>query len=75
MRSAGFEVDRFEGIIGLAASGLQLFQDAFYWELPARVRPVFALVFQTLIRLVDRVKRQRPSHYDAQVFALIARRP
>jgi SAM-dependent methyltransferase len=75
VRDAGFEIDRFEGVIGLAATGLQLFQDAFYGELPPRVRPVFAFALQTLIRLVDRVKRQRPSHYDAQVFALIARRP
>jgi len=72
---AGLEIDRFEGVIGLAATGLQLFQDAFYWELPRAARPVFALVFQGLIRLADRVKHQRPSHYDAQVFALIARRP
>src|SRR3954466_15038684 len=73
--AAGFEILRFEGIIGLAATGLQLFQDAFYWELPRALRPAFALVLQTLIRLVDRIKRQRGREYDAQVFALIARKP
>ena len=75
VRDAGFEVDRVDGIIGAAATGLQLFQDAFYWYLPRSVRPVFALVMQTLVALVDRVKRQHPKHLDAQVFALIARRP
>jgi len=72
---AGFVVEHFEGIIGPAASGLQLFQDAFYYELPRPLRPVFALGLQTLIALVDRVGRQRPRHYDAQVFALIGRKP
>lgn len=75
VRAAGFEIDRFEGIIGPAATGLQLFQDAFYYELPRPIQPVFALAMQTLIFLVDRVKRQRPQHYDAQVFALVARKP
>jgi SAM-dependent methyltransferase len=75
VQQAGFEIERFEGIIGLAASGLQLFQDAFYYELPRRLQPLFALIMQTLVALVDRVKRQRPRHYDAQVFALVARRP
>jgi SAM-dependent methyltransferase len=75
VRAAGFEISRFEGIIGLAASGLQLFQDAFYWELPRVLRPAFALVLQTLIALVDRVKHQRGREYDAQVFALVARKP
>lgn len=75
VRDAGFEVERFEGVIGPGASGLQLFQDAFYYELPGPLRPVFALVLQTLIALVDRIPRQRPRHYDAQVFALVARKP
>jgi SAM-dependent methyltransferase len=75
VREAGFEVDRFDGIIGPAATGLQLFQDAFYYELPRVLQAPFALVMQTAIRLVDRIGRQRPRHYDAQVFALIARRP
>ena len=75
VRDAGLEVDHFEGIIGPGASGLQLFQDAFYYELPRSLRPVFALGLQTLIALVDRVGRQRPRHFDAQVFALIGRKP
>ena len=33
---AGFEVERFEGIVGLAPVGFQLIQDAFYWRLPGR---------------------------------------
>jgi SAM-dependent methyltransferase len=75
VEDAGFEVERFEGIIGLAATGLQLFQDAIYYELPARLRPVWAFIMQPLIVLVDRLPWRRPDHYDAQVFALIARKP
>jgi SAM-dependent methyltransferase len=73
--AAGFEIERFEGIIGLAASGLQLFQDAFYWQLPRPLRNAFALVLQTAIALVDRIGWQRGREYDAQVLALIARKP
>jgi SAM-dependent methyltransferase len=75
VQAAGFEIERFEGIVGLAASGLQLFQDAFYHQLPRRLRPGFAFLLQGLIALVDRIKRQRGTEYDAQVFALVARRP
>jgi SAM-dependent methyltransferase len=75
VEQAGFEVDRFEGIIGLGATGLQLFQDAFYYDLPRRLQPLFALVMQAVIAVVDRLPRQRPTHYDAQVFAVVARRP
>jgi SAM-dependent methyltransferase len=74
-REAGFEVESFEGIIGLGATGLQLFQDAFYYDLPPRLQPAFALVMQALIAVVDRLPRQRATQYDAQVFALVARRP
>lgn len=75
VQEAGFEVERFEGIIGLGATGLQLFQDAFYYDLPRRLQPLFALVMQAVIAVVDRLPRQRSSHYDAQVFAVVARRP
>ena len=40
---AGFEVVRFEGIMGLAATGLQLVQDALYYRLPRGSRPPLAL--------------------------------
>jgi SAM-dependent methyltransferase len=75
VEDAGFEIQRFEGIIGLAATGLQLFQDAVYYELPPRLRRVWAFIMQPLIVLVDRLPWRRPGHYDAQVFALIARKP
>ena len=34
----GFEVERFEGIVGMGATGLQLFQESIYYRHPA-LRP------------------------------------
>lgn len=75
VRRAGFEVVHFEGIMGLAASGLQLIQDAYYYRLPAFVRPAFALVTQGLIRLADRFEPAEVRDMNALVFALVAQKP
>ena len=72
--SAGFAVERFEGIMGLAASGLQLFQDGVYWRLPPPLRPLLALVLQTAIAIVDRMQGPEGKRQNALVFALTARR-
>ena len=40
---AGLEVTRFEGVVGMAATGLQLVQEAFYYRLPRRLAHLFAL--------------------------------
>lgn len=75
VESAGLEVQRFEGVMGLGASGLQLFQDAVYGRLPRRLRAPFALVLQRLIALVDRLERRESKRKNALVFGLVARRP
>lgn len=72
---AGFEVERFEGIMGLAATGLQLVQDALWWRLPRVVRPLVALVVQALVALADRAATPEDRRMNALVFALVARRP
>lgn len=74
-REAGFEVVRFEGIIGLLPTGLQLVQDAIYWQLPRFLRAPFALVMQTLISLSDRLHSAGSRELNSQVFALIAEKP
>lgn len=73
--SAGLEVERFEGIMGLGATGLQLVQDAVYWRLPRLLRAPVALVIQTLIRCVDRAETAESRRLNALVFALVARKP
>jgi SAM-dependent methyltransferase len=75
VHDAGFEIERFEGIMGLAATGLQLFQDAVYYRLPARLRPVLALCIQSLIRLVDRMQDEGSRRLNALVFVVVARKP
>jgi SAM-dependent methyltransferase len=75
VRQAGFEVVRFEGIIGLLPTGLQLVQDAVYWRLPRGLRRAFALVMQSLISLSDRLHTDDSRAMNAQVFALVAEKP
>jgi SAM-dependent methyltransferase len=75
VEQAGFEVIRFEGIIGPVATGLQLVQDATYYRLPRPLRPLYALVIQTLARVADRLESQESRDLNGSVFALIALRP
>jgi SAM-dependent methyltransferase len=72
--SAGFEVERFEGIMGLAATGLQLFQDAVWWGVPRPLRPLLALALQSAITVADRLQGAESRRHNALVFALMARK-
>jgi SAM-dependent methyltransferase len=72
---AGFEVVRFEGIMGLAASAFQLLQDAVYFRLPRLVRPACAFVLQSLAALADRLESRESRAVNALVFALVAEKP
>jgi SAM-dependent methyltransferase len=71
---AGFEVLACQGVIGLAATALQLLQDAISYRLPARLVPWLALVMQPLVALADRFETPQSLGYNAQVFAVVARR-
>lgn len=72
----GFEVRRFEGIIGLVPTGLQLVQDGIHWRLRNRfVKALWARGMQTLIGVADRYTRQSSRDVNAQVFALVAEKP
>jgi SAM-dependent methyltransferase len=75
MGEAGFDLERFEGIMGLGATGLQFVQDALYGRCPARLRPVLALFMQSLIRLADRLEGDESRRLNALVFAVVARKP
>jgi SAM-dependent methyltransferase len=72
---AGFEVARFEGIMGLLATGIQLVQDATYYKLPRPLRPLLALVLQSLITVSDRLQSRESKRLNALVFALVAVKP
>jgi SAM-dependent methyltransferase len=75
VEDAGFEIIRFEGIIGLAATGLQLLQDAISYRLPSRWVPWLARVMQPIVAFADRFETPQSLGYNAQVFALVASRP
>jgi SAM-dependent methyltransferase len=73
--AAGFEVTGFEGVFGLAATGLQLFQDALHWRLPRPLKPLLVALMQPLVALADRLQSQRARDLNASVFVVTARRP
>jgi SAM-dependent methyltransferase len=72
---AGFEVDAFEGIMGLMATGLQFVQNSIIFRLenPAARRMV-CRVMQSLVALADRLERQESRDLNAMCFALVAHR-
>jgi SAM-dependent methyltransferase len=72
VRAAGFEVVRFEGIVGLVATGLQLVEDGLYPRTPPRLRPLLCGTFETLIAAADRRASPASKRRNAQVFAAIA---
>jgi SAM-dependent methyltransferase len=74
VEEAGFAVVRLEGIMGLAASGLQLVHDAFYHRLPRLLRPAWAFALQGLIALADRFEPRASRDLNALVFAVVAER-
>ena len=75
-RDAGLEVERLDGVMGLGATGIQLFQEAVLARLPRPLRPVVALPLQLLVALADRFLDTTPSRaLDALVFVMVARKP
>ena len=76
VEDAGFEVVRFEGIMGLVATGLQLLQDGVYHRLRRRLpKQAVALVMQALIGVIARRERPGSLSHNALVFAVVASKP
>ena len=72
---AGFEIVHFEGIVGLTASGLQLFHDGVAYRLRPRLQQAFALLMNGVYSLIDRVEPQSMRDLNALVFAVVAEKP
>lgn len=75
VEESGLAVDEFRGVMGMAATGLLLFQDAFVVKLPKRTRRWVAGAMQPLIALADRLHTQADRDRDAAVFFVAARKP
>lgn len=71
----GFNITSFFGIMGLAASGLQLLQDAIGVKLPKFLLPIFAIYMQTWIRLFDKIHTQAQRNRDASLYVVVAKKP
>lgn len=71
----GFKVTSFFGVMGLAASGLQLLQDAICIKLPKFLIPPFALIMQTLIALFNKINSQAQRDRDASLYVVLAQKP
>ena len=61
--------------MGLAATGLQFVQDAFFYRLPPRARRPFAYIMQSAIAAVDRHEPTRDRDQNALVFVVVAEKP
>lgn len=71
----GMEIEHFDGIMGLASTGLQLFQDATLKRLPRRLRRPYAAFMQALVGFFDRRVDRDDRHRNALVFVAVAQKP
>jgi len=70
-----FIVTSFFGIMGLAASGLQLLQDSIINKLPKFLRPPFAFIMQCKIILFNKINSQPQRDRDASLYIVLAQKP
>lgn len=75
VEAEGFEIVSFTGILGLTASGLQLFQDGILFKLPKILVPVWAIIMQTMIWLFDKIHSQAQRDRDGALYVVVARKP
>ena len=73
-QGAGFSILYFRGILGPAATGLQLWQDATLGRVPALLRTPFTWVMQGRIRAADRNCQPRSRDADASVYVIVAKK-
>jgi SAM-dependent methyltransferase len=71
---ADLEVERFEGVMGLAATGIQLFQDATHQRVPRPLLRTYLWLMQGLVAVFDRQSPESRAE-NALVFALVAVKP
>lgn len=69
---AGFHVDSLDGVMGLAPTGIQLFQDATLAGLPRVLWRPYCVLTQSLISLFDRFHSPESKRLNALVFIVCA---
>lgn len=68
----GFSIESLEGLVGPAAMGIQLFQDALGGKVPQRLRKLFFCTCQLAMQFLDRRLPPEVKAKDAGVYVLIA---
>lgn len=74
IEAAGFAVQSVKGVMNLAASGLQLFQDGVSGALPRFIRPPFFYLVNRAMALVDALGSDASRDRDASVFIVRAQK-
>jgi hypothetical protein len=72
IEQAGFRIERIRGVINLAASGLQLFQDGVSARIPSQLRPLFFWIINRAMAIVDKVGDAEARNHNACVFLIRA---
>ena len=75
VQDSGFQIVTFQGVMGLAPTGLQLFQDATLAGLPRVFWRPYCLVMQVAIALFDRMHSERSKQLNALVYIVRAEKP
>jgi SAM-dependent methyltransferase len=75
IEAESFEVVSFNGILGLSASGMQLFQDGILFKLPKLLVPVWAVIMQAIIWLFDQIHTQGQRDRDGALYVVVAKKP
>lgn len=75
IEAEGLKISFFYGILGLAASGLQLLQDGICVKLPKPLIPPFALIMQAMIRLFNKLNSQAQRDRDGAIYVVVAEKP
>lgn len=69
---AGFRIEHIRGVMNLAASGLQLFQDGVSAHIPRLLRHLFIWLNNRLMAILDKLGSADSRNRDAGVFVIRA---
>lgn len=74
IEAEGFKIESFFGILGLAASGLQLLQDGIVLKLPKFLIPPVAFIMQLLISVFNKINSQAQRNRDGALYVVVAQK-
>ncbi len=72
VQEAGFRVIELHGVMGLAPTAVQLFQNALLRKTPRVLKPSLSFIMQSLITLLDGLYTPESRQRDACVFIIVA---